>query len=124
MRISDWSSDVCSSDLAHQRRMLMVMTDGIADNPKLCEDVITVLAARGVEVVAIGINNDSVRKWCRNSHVIDAISQLPQALLACIDARAGKNSLRKAASRLVQSHFPTTRSEARGGGKECVSRCR
>src|SRR3546814_7014881 len=30
-------------DVAHKRRILMVMTDGIADNPKLCEDVITVL---------------------------------------------------------------------------------
>src|SRR3546814_10110756 len=68
-------------DVAHKRRILMVMTDGIADNPKLCEDVITVLEARGVEGVAIGINNDSVRKWCRNSHVIEDISQLPQALL-------------------------------------------
>src|SRR3546814_10088355 len=26
-------------DVAHKRRILMVMTDGIADNPKLCEDV-------------------------------------------------------------------------------------
>src|SRR3546814_19420352 len=34
-------------DVAHKRRILMVMTDGIADNPKLCEDVITVLEARG-----------------------------------------------------------------------------
>src|SRR3546814_1013091 len=62
-------------DVAHKRRILMVMTDGIEDNPKLCEDVITELEARGVEVVAIGINNDAVRKWCRNSHVIDDISQ-------------------------------------------------
>src|SRR3546814_2241051 len=93
-------------DVANKRRILMVMTDGIADNPKLCEDVITVLEARGVEVVAIGINNDSVRKWCRNSHVIDDISQLPQALLACIDPRAGKNSLRKdrKSTRLNSSH--------------------
>src|SRR3546814_19073924 len=89
----------------------MVMTDGIADNPKLCDNVITVLEARGVEVVALGINNDSVRKWCRNSHVIDDISQLPQALLACIYPRAGNNSLRKAACRLRQSHIPPTRSK-------------
>src|SRR3546814_12713056 len=51
-------------DVAHKRRILMVMTDGIADNPKLCEDVITVLEARGVEVVAIGINQIG-RASCR-----------------------------------------------------------
>src|SRR3546814_2434869 len=33
-------------DVAHKRRILMVMTDGIADNPKLCEDVITVQIGR------------------------------------------------------------------------------
>src|SRR3546814_11356193 len=26
-------------DVAHKRRILMVMTDGIADNPKLCEEI-------------------------------------------------------------------------------------
>jgi hypothetical protein len=84
-------------DVTQKRRILLVMTDGDADNPKLCEAVIDLLERRGVEVVAIGINHDSVRKWCRNSHVIQDISQLPQALLACIDPRAGKKSVRKAA---------------------------
>lgn len=84
-------------DVADKRRILMVITDGMADDQALCQQVIDVLERRGIEVVAIGIKDSSVLNWCPNSHVINDISQLPQALLACIDPRAGKKSLRKAA---------------------------
>lgn len=84
-------------DVPQKRRILLVMTDGQADDPALCQGVIAVLERRGVEVVAIGIKDDSVRKWCANSHVIQDLSELPQALLACIDPRGAKKALRKAA---------------------------
>jgi hypothetical protein len=83
-------------DVQQKRRVLVVMTDGQADNPSLCEQVIAVLQRRGIEVVGIGIQNRSITNWCPNSHVIDDISQLPNALLACIDPR-GTKAMRKAA---------------------------
>lgn len=83
-------------DVQQKRRVLVVMTDGQADNPSLCEQVIAVLLRRGIEVVGIGIQNRSITNWCPNSHVIDDISQLPTALLACIDPR-GTKAMRKAA---------------------------
>src|SRR3546814_5609769 len=38
-------------DVAHKRRILIVMTDCIAANPKLCADVFTVLESLGVVLV-------------------------------------------------------------------------
>lgn len=79
-----------------KRRVLLVLTDGIADDNKLCADLIPVLERRNIEVVAIGIQCNSVKDWCPKSHVINDIAELPTALLSVIDPRANKK-LRKAA---------------------------
>src|SRR3546814_17116232 len=67
-------------DVAHKRRILRFMTDGIADNHKLSEDVSTVLDTRGDEGVAMVIKNDHVRKWVSKRQVIEKYSKFPQAL--------------------------------------------
>ncbi len=79
-----------------QRRVLLVLTDGDADDRELAECVVPLLNRRGIEVVAIGIQSDSVYTWCQNSHVINDIGQLPQALLETIDPRAQKKLKRAA----------------------------
>ena len=79
-----------------KRRVLLVLTDGVADDNKLCADLIPVFERRHIEVVAIGIQCESVKEWCPKSHVINDIAELPAALLAIIDPRANK-TMRKAA---------------------------
>lgn len=72
------------------RKILLVLTDGRADDMDLAAEVAALLVRRGIEVVVIGIGNDSVREWAPVSHVINDIRELPQALLSTIDPRAAK----------------------------------
>lgn len=85
-------------EYAHEdRKILLVLTDGAADDMQLCSQVCDVLISRGIEVVAIGIKNQSVARWAPVYHVINEITDLPQALLATIDPRKAKINRRKAA---------------------------
>lgn len=72
------------------RKILLVLTDGRADDMDLAREVSALLERRGIEVVVIGIGNDSVREWAPVSHVISDIRELPQALLSTIDPRAAR----------------------------------
>lgn len=81
----------------HDRRIMVVLTDGGADDMDLCAEVSNLLIRRGIEVVAIGIKSDTVREWAPVSHVIQDIKDLPQALLSTIDPRKAKRHLRAAA---------------------------
>ena len=81
-----------------KRRILLVLTDGDADNAQLCADVTNVLIRRGIEVVVIGIQNDSAEGWAPVHRTIHNLSDLPAALLATIDPRAGKRRGRKLAA--------------------------
>jgi hypothetical protein len=73
-----------------ERRILLVLTDGMADDMQLCADVTTVLMRRGIEVVVIGIQDDSAEAWAPVHRTIHNLGQLPSALLATIDPRAAK----------------------------------
>ncbi|AXK43725.1 VWA domain-containing protein [Erythrobacter aureus] len=88
-------ASILEQSAAH-RRVLLVLTDGDADDRELAQGVVPLLNRRGIEVVAIGIQSDSVQTWCQNSHVIHDIGQLPQALLQTIDPRAQKKLKRAA----------------------------
>lgn len=81
-----------------KRRILLVLTDGDADNMQLCSDVTNVLIRRGIEVVVIGIQNDSAEGWAPVHRTIHHLSDLPAALLATIDPRAGKRRGRRFAA--------------------------
>lgn len=80
-----------------ERKVMLVLTDGTADDMQLCAAVSRLLIKRGIEVVAIGIKNDSVADWAPVHHVIHEISELPQALMQTIDPRMAKKAARKAA---------------------------
>ncbi len=80
-----------------ERRILLVLTDGEADDVALCSDVVRVLGRRGIEVVVIGIKNDSGEAWAPVHRTIDDVGQIPAALLDTIDPRAQKKARRMAA---------------------------
>src|SRR3546814_4075675 len=112
MRISDWSSDVCSSDLAHA---------ALGGQPQPIGDVIVEramdraerhpalraarrLLARGVGIVAVG-----------------DLTKVTRALLGRALDRIGLLAIHELEHRVVRHH---RRSEERRVGKECVSMCR
>src|SRR3546814_12476122 len=100
MRISDWSSDVCSSDLRHRVPILLC-------GPRVAEAT-AALAGLGFNVEDGGetLGAASATKMLR-SIMIKGVEAL---FLECVAAA---------------SHFGATeRSEERRGGKECVGRCR
>lgn len=69
------------------RRVLLVLTDGDADDEQVAAGAARLLIGRGIEVVAIGINSPSVTRWAPVAHQINDIAELPAALLATIDPR-------------------------------------
>src|SRR3546814_15098959 len=106
MRISDWSSDVCSSDLAHVHHLV-----GFVQN----EDFDVVEAQRAlvdqVEQAAGGGDED-----------VDAARKVADLLVDRHAAEDGRHAeLGKAA---VIAAALRDRSEERRGGKEWVSTCR
>src|SRR3546814_14261893 len=104
MRISDWSSDVCSSDLAwHATYGLPVVLSNCSNNygpyhfPEKLIPLVTLNALEGKELPVYG-RGANVRDWL---HVEDHA----RALDLVVSAGA-------------------VRSEERRVGKECVSTCR
>src|SRR3546814_20804044 len=106
MRISDWSSDVCSSDLLLPHRLLR-------SHAVTC---------------CLGLHPLSERAHPRIDEPFLAIDQV--VALACrhaeiegIDERPG-GDLRVDVAGVAQEEAVTARSEERRVGKECVSTCR
>src|SRR3546814_15390062 len=94
MRISDWSSDVCSSDLRHAACLL----------------------AAGLR----GVNNERHNSYYRRHHETPFISSGRNSLVGLTHAYG----LNLSATRHDQNHRWLGRSEERRVGKECVSTCR
>src|SRR3546814_13375310 len=101
MRISDWSSDVCSSDLLHGRR------GGGANRPGGFAELCAVPAVN-VHPISDGIS------FTEAATVPTAYSTAWRALFPVGELRLGETVLIHAAGR----------SEERRVGKECVSTCR
>src|SRR3546814_19119892 len=97
MRISDWSSDVCSSDLLRSTGPL-VATVGVED--------VVVVATKDAVLVTTRERAQDVRQ------AVDAL------------ARAGRQEHSTPPETLRPWGSFQTRSEERRVGKECVSTCR
>src|SRR3546814_16593256 len=121
MRISDWSSDVCSSDLDFGRRAARAAIGRI----KLELDAI----AAGNGVIAAGRHHEIARR--RHCHGRNTVGQ-GNGELDTLRAAIGTVAARMDAGRRRTQAFPyddpiadaVTRSEERRVGKECVSTCR
>src|SRR3546814_11557313 len=98
MRISDWSSDVCSSDLL-----------GVVDVPLTAEDVVEGLhlfAHEGVDPVQLRLE-------------LGVIGKTPHGAISLFTAPG-----RSHWEHLAPFTRMSQRSEERRVGKECVSKCR
>src|SRR3546814_16030414 len=118
MRISDWSSDVCSSDLARD-------VDQVADLQSGCRLHALVAAVAGVEGEAVQRRADALRTGvARQLHAEAAVDLGYEAAavagaVGVPPAIALAEELEGLADRVGQGQ----RSEERRGGKECVSPC-
>src|SRR3546814_18553926 len=103
MRISDWSSDVCSSDLAY-------------DVPALCTRL---GLASGDEAEAMG----SKFKYAHSRLMTIAVERL-LPIAKTLLAEDADFALAEVVAKIEESGTPQVRSEERRVGKECVSTCR
>lgn len=66
------------------RKILIVISDGGADDPARARDAHDLIVAKGCSVVAIGIETDQIRHWSDNYEVIDDVDELPTALTSLV----------------------------------------
>src|SRR3546814_19880414 len=112
MRISDWSSDVCSSDLGHARAPLDIVLRQAGAPVR--EVRYRMLAGR--EVTEVEMADGSVRL-----HDAETAAAIPRVHAAMARAVAVRSYRGKSAPPSVRA---VTRSGARRVGKEGASRCR
>src|SRR3546814_14566948 len=138
MRISDWSSDVCSSDLSKSWEVLEILIDRLLELGVERNDHIAALGG-GVIGDLVGFAAAILKRGC---HFV----QIPTTLLAQVDSSVGgKTAINTGAGKNLVGAFhqpafvlidPSSldtlparevgagRSEERRVGKECVSTCR
>src|SRR3546814_11831496 len=100
MRISDWSSDVCSSDLAHRALGAKMVPFGGWDMP-----------------LSYGDGTLAEHRACREAAVVFDVSHLGSVRVSGPAAHASLQ-------RTLTNDLDKVRSEERRVGKACVSTCR
>src|SRR3546814_5709308 len=94
MRISDWSSDVCSSDLvSHDDPVTVVVAD---DHPMWRDAVERELVAAGLDIVGVAGDGEKAVRVCRATK--------PQVLVSSEERRVGKECVSPCRSRWSPSH--------------------
>src|SRR3546814_5802489 len=130
MRISDWSSDVCSSDLRHLARLAMAETRtsfAIADYDQ-CSETEALTTLNGL---ADPVDMDELfNKFFALLLVAATTIIAPTSAASLANASAPVSTTPTAAPAFLLGSFAFdasegfTRSEERRVGKECVSTCR
>src|SRR3546814_15541433 len=116
MRISDWSSDVCSSDLAENETQLTILDVGWEVGQLLATDCWLAAAVRTADQVVV-VTTATVPGMRRAGVAMDLLAGHWQPEQIAIAVRGPR---RKKWPRGLEH----ARSEARRVGKECVSTCR
>src|SRR3546814_12054486 len=112
MRISDWSSDVCSSDLAWARN--------IASNARLMKDIMAVAIMNELQrsadaFGALDVTAEVITAQVDGTETVFKTAQFPIVRPKQVQDLQGTN---------VGTAEHALRSEERRVGKECVSTCR
>ncbi len=69
---------------AAPRKIMIVISDGGAEDWQRARQVHDLMVARGTAVLAIGIETDIIKQWADNYHVIDSVDELPTALTGLV----------------------------------------
>src|SRR3546814_11001361 len=129
MRISDWSSDVCSSDLTGALAADAVVGDEAAD--RHARAILQQRQHRGGDIAAdvLDIDVDAVRAGRRELRgvvrglVVDAGIEAERSDGGALVGAAG-DADHASTEDLAELSGGRASSEARRGGQECVSTCR
>src|SRR3546814_14869981 len=113
MRISDWSSDVCSSDLPRIARRFSVVGDRYKFKVYINEKEVTTRDR--------GYHSDLQFWWDLDGQT--RTDQLPLATSLASDEK-GSKCVARLGDMVVHEEQVYRRSEERRVGKECVSTCR
>src|SRR3546814_17739469 len=116
MRISDWSSDVCSSDLGARPQGIAVIGEDAAGAE--------VEALARACVAPAGGTVDLLRSPARATTLKDRFIAAGQQLLRVDRDPSGGLDAATAAREEAVALAAVDRTEERRGGKECVSPCR
>src|SRR3546814_11547129 len=116
MRISDWSSDVCSSDLAETPAGQPV--DIVPFDRRRTP------ARAGRTEHAFGEQHVEIRNLAARPHAADRPARWPRLARQARANRRRKTPRLLIAMRETRWHLGATRSEERRVGKECVRTCR
>src|SRR3546814_14663864 len=121
MRMSDWSSDVCSSDLTHADVIAAWLAASPSDRARLLPDLLSVACTKDGKLRAVqkgqtGAEPDYA-SLCERLHdscsaILDLTARADLAEWPGVTLRAGRA--------VAAGH----RSAELGDGKECVSTCR
>src|SRR3546814_15871707 len=136
MRISDWSSDVCSSDLADRRNEAAVIdAKRIGDTVQIClavaQEVVPVSLAPIWRIEGQNNANIAVFRGFDIGAKGQVIGRLPHSLVGLGAFAPVTPAIRvrgpvrpRQADAITHPAFRPIRSEERRVGKECVSTCR
>src|SRR3546814_15873232 len=124
MRISDWSSDVCSSDLLRRRFVKLVRNT----KSPVAETALRHIAALYTVEAGVRGQTPEVRLAARRRHAAPIVEALKPWFETQLSAISSGSTL-AGDIRYALGHWPgltrfLQRSEERRGGKECVSTCR
>ena len=68
-----------------QRKLMLVLADGDADNPAYAKEMVRLIEAEGIEIVGVGIKTDSVKGLFKRWSVVHDINNLAVDVLKIIE---------------------------------------
>src|SRR3546814_13774119 len=126
MRISDWSSDVCSSDLHKISLGALVIALGLlVDDAIIAVEMMAVKMEQGLDRLhAASFTWTSTAFPMLTGTLVTAAGFLPIATANSSTGEYTRAIFQVVTLALLLSWIAAVRSEARRGGKECGSTCR
>lgn len=70
--------------LSETRKIIVVVTDGVPENPDAVEAAIKRITALGIELYGIGIEMQGVKRFFRNNRVITGLAELAPAIFGLL----------------------------------------
>jgi cobaltochelatase CobT len=80
-----WAARAVLLQRKEPRKIIIVLTDGQPDSKMATKIATERVEKDGIEIAAIGINTDCVKKFWKNSRCITEFEKLPQALFGVME---------------------------------------
>ena len=80
-----WFSRTLLLNRPEPRKILLVVTDGVPDDPGQTMQATNRTEKDGIEIACIGIDCDSVARYWKNNRIIKDVKELPKAMFDILD---------------------------------------